>query len=74
MGGLNMQKIPEKYRTDPVVSCTGKQHFESFDRANAVASRSTRRDDKKGMSAYHCAFCHGWHIGNKNIMKKAGKA
>lgn len=45
-------------------SCTGKERFDSFSQANAVAKRATRRSSLKP-DVYHCTHCGGFHIGNK---------
>ena len=42
-------------------SCTGKKTY-SVSRAKRLAREVSRRHDEP-MQAYHCTFCHGWHLG-----------
>jgi hypothetical protein len=43
-------------------ACTGKQAY-SIVRARELARAVSRRHDEP-MQAYHCVFCHGWHVGH----------
>ncbi len=42
-------------------ACTGKQSY-SIGRARELARKVSQRHDEP-MQAYHCPFCHGWHVG-----------
>lgn len=48
---------------DPIASCAGKVRFETYSRAEEVATRKTRRNALRP-AVYHCANCGGFHIGN----------
>lgn len=48
---------------DPIASCDGKVKFDTFDLAESVAKRRTRRNNLRP-AVYHCQFCGGFHIGN----------
>ena len=48
--------------------CEGKNKFDSPERAFEVAKQASRRKESK-VSAYRCATCGKWHIGNNRQMK-----
>lgn len=48
---------------DPIASCDGKVKFDTYDLADSVAKRRTRRNSLRP-AVYHCLFCGGFHIGN----------
>lgn len=43
-------------------TCDGKEQFVSFDLADAIAKKRSRRG-KKG-NVYKCGTCHAFHIGS----------
>lgn len=47
------------------LQCTGKVKFDSFEQAEQIAYRKTRRHELKP-KVYHCTYCGGFHIGNNN--------
>lgn len=48
--------------------CTGKVKFDSFEHAEQIAHRKSRRNDLKPR-VYHCIYCGGFHIGNSNRLQ-----
>jgi hypothetical protein len=62
-----MKALPNQQRE---VQCAGKEAFQSASLAKEVASRKTRRADRRGMNAYHCPYCGAWHIGHHKSIKK----
>lgn len=45
------------------LGCTGKKHFNRFNKASTVAQRMNRRGNGAHVEAYHCRHCHGFHVG-----------
>ena len=43
--------------------CTGKREFGTFTQAKRGAVRLNRRDQGAHVEAYHCKFCHRFHVG-----------
>ena len=41
-------------------SCEGKVAFKTFTLASTAAKRGGR---EKRRDAYHCQYCHQWHVG-----------
>lgn len=52
-------------------ACTGKQSY-SLTRARQLARAVSRRHDEP-MQAYHCPFCHGWHVGHPRQERRSEK-
>jgi hypothetical protein len=46
-----------------VSGCTGKAPL-TWTRAKAI-EKKMRRQDKGGLEAYRCKFCHQWHVGER---------
>lgn len=56
--------------SNPVESyCNGKQRFESFELASAVASRHGRRPERS-LHPYRCQNCRGFHLGGAKRVTK----
>lgn len=47
--------------------CAGKERYAGYAAARKVLDRMNRRARRasKGVNAYRCPHCHGWHIGVK---------
>lgn len=48
--------------------CQGKVKFASFEQAEKIAYRKTRRHEITA-NVYHCIYCGGFHIGHSNRMQ-----
>ena len=48
---------------------TGKSSLPSFSTAAKARKRSTQKHGK-AMSAYHCALCGDWHLGQPSGAKR----
>jgi hypothetical protein len=46
--------------------CKGKRRWDGFTEARNAAS-SAARNNGEAMAAYHCSFCHGFHIGGSRM-------
>lgn len=46
--------------------CEGKRRWDGFTEARNAAS-SAARNNGEAMAAYHCSFCHGFHIGGSRM-------
>jgi hypothetical protein len=50
--------------------CAGKDPFDTFALAKAVAVKTKRDKHKANIRVYHCPHCHKYHIGSKFIFKR----
>ena len=66
-------------------ACAGKEAYATQARAMTVIRRRQRRGklwyrkidgdarrELKRLSAYHCDFCHHWHVGSDHGLKAKG--
>lgn len=51
-------------------ACTGKVRFDSFSLADRVNQDRRKGKGSVKRSAYHCAYCLGWHLGRRNAAPK----
>ena len=49
-----------KPKFHPVTSCESKHRFTS----KATADRAAKVSRERGLAAYHCRYCSGWHVGH----------
>ena len=54
----------EPRRFNPLVGCSGKAEFTSFDLAAKAAKRTNRHKDGARVGPYRCTLCHRWHVGS----------
>jgi len=63
-----MAKTPKKLkkaRSRHAKSCEGKQAYKGRKAAQAVADKLKKERGRRNLSAYHCANCDKWHLGNR---------
>ncbi len=54
---------------EATAACSGKRRFPKFLEARREAKRLGRHKELAA-NAYHCAHCHGFHIGSPAIRQK----
>lgn len=61
-----MKALPNQTRA---AQCEGKEAFTSAVLAKQVAKNMGRRG-RVGANAYHCPYCHEWHVGTHKAIKR----
>lgn len=56
---------------DPERSCIGKKRYPEAEPARHALARSALHSTTRGLHAYHCDYCRGWHIGHKTAHVRA---
>lgn len=46
--------------------CEGKRTYDDSQTALSVANRMCHQGEGQ-LRAYHCSFCHKWHVGHPNL-------
>lgn len=73
MAGIEFKRMkPQRPQPDWLAptQCIGKHRFDSQAIAKQVAKRMARTHESS-TSAYKCATCGGWHVGNNKGNKKS---
>ena len=49
--------------------CAKKKRYRSYKEAATMANKARKVSGEENIDAYHCRFCHGWHIGHNKYAK-----
>ena len=49
--------------------CARKTRYKNCKEASIMAKKAIKASGDTNIVAYHCRFCHGWHIGHNKYAK-----
>lgn len=59
------EHMKEQKVYDKRAQCTGKERFDSHERAQVVCESMRRRHTQRAPQVYRCVYCGGYHIGGR---------